>query len=124
MHRFFTGYTNPVVPETTSLQENISDQRGITITAEKKKPPKKTRVTAEKTSSEKPVEVPVRQKKAEKERHGGSSRPEPTYIVGIGASAGGLESFYEFFRNMPPDTGMAFVLVSHLDPNQKDFLPD
>jgi two-component system CheB/CheR fusion protein len=66
----------------------------------------------------------VRQKKAGKKSHGGSLRPEPTYIVGIGASAGGLEAFYEFFRNMPPDTGMAFVLVSHLDPNQKDFLPE
>ncbi len=37
-------------------------------------------------------------------------------IVGIGASAGGLEAFQQFFTSMPPDTGMAFVLVQHLDP--------
>ncbi|MGZ8937988.1 MAG: chemotaxis protein CheB [Limisphaerales bacterium] len=37
-------------------------------------------------------------------------------IVGIGASAGGLEAFTEFLRNLPSDTGMAFVLVQHLDP--------
>jgi chemotaxis response regulator CheB len=38
-------------------------------------------------------------------------------IVGIGASAGGLRAFEQFFANMPPDSGMAFVLVSHLDPS-------
>ena len=37
-------------------------------------------------------------------------------IVGIGASAGGLEAFEQFFRKMPPDSGMAFVLIQHLDP--------
>ena len=35
-------------------------------------------------------------------------------IVGIGASAGGLEAYEKFFANMPPDSGMAFVLVQHL----------
>src|SRR3989442_383047 len=37
-------------------------------------------------------------------------------IVGIGASAGGLEAFTELLHNLPTDTGMAFVLVQHLDP--------
>src|SRR5712671_4455744 len=37
-------------------------------------------------------------------------------IVGIGASAGGLEAFSELLRNLPLKTGMAFVLVQHLDP--------
>ncbi len=45
-------------------------------------------------------------------------------IVGIGASAGGLEAFEQFFTNMPPDTGMAFVLIQHLDPTHKSILPD
>jgi len=40
----------------------------------------------------------------------------PFPIVGIGASAGGLEAFTELLRNLPVDTGMAFVLVQHLDP--------
>ncbi len=37
-------------------------------------------------------------------------------IVGIGSSAGGLEALQELFTNMPSDTGMGFVVVSHLDP--------
>ncbi len=37
-------------------------------------------------------------------------------IVGIGASAGGLEAFTELLAHLPLDTGMAFVLVQHLDP--------
>jgi two-component system CheB/CheR fusion protein len=45
-------------------------------------------------------------------------------IVGIGASAGGLEAFDEFFRHMPPDSGMAFVLVQHLDPSHTSLLTD
>ncbi|MBE9005012.1 PAS domain-containing protein [Fortiea sp. LEGE XX443] len=43
-------------------------------------------------------------------------------IVGMGASAGGLEAFTELLRNLPTDTGMAFVLVQHLSPNQKSLL--
>ena len=45
-------------------------------------------------------------------------------IVGIGASAGGLEAFEQFFRHMPADSGMAFILVSHLDPTHKSILGD
>jgi len=45
-------------------------------------------------------------------------------IVGIGASAGGLEAFEAFFKAMPPDSGMAFVLVAHLDPDHASLLPE
>ena len=45
------------------------------------------------------------------------------YIVGIGASAGGLEAFEAVFRNMPENPGMAFVLVPHLDPTHTSILP-
>ena len=37
-------------------------------------------------------------------------------IVGIGASAGGLDAFKALLAATPPDTGMAFVLIQHLDP--------
>jgi two-component system CheB/CheR fusion protein len=37
-------------------------------------------------------------------------------IVGIGASAGGLEALEQFFKNMPMESGMAFVVIQHLDP--------
>jgi len=45
-------------------------------------------------------------------------------IVGIGASAGGLEAFELFFKTMPAESGMAFVLVSHLDPGHNSMLSD
>jgi two-component system CheB/CheR fusion protein len=45
-------------------------------------------------------------------------------VVGIGASAGGLEAFEKFFAHMPPDSGMAFVLVQHLSAPHKSILDD
>jgi two-component system, chemotaxis family, CheB/CheR fusion protein len=50
--------------------------------------------------------------------------PPPAYIVGIGASAGGLDAFTTFITDMRPDSGMAFVLVQHLDPQQPSLLPE
>ncbi len=41
-------------------------------------------------------------------------------IVGIGASAGGLAAFIELLSGIPPDSGMAFVIVQHLDPTRTD----
>ncbi|MFB2768913.1 chemotaxis protein CheB [Pelatocladus sp. BLCC-F211] len=45
-------------------------------------------------------------------------------IVGIVASAGGLEAFTQLLSHLPIDTGMAFVLIQHLDPNQKSLLSE
>jgi len=45
-------------------------------------------------------------------------------IVGIGASAGGLEALEQFFGSMPKDNGMAFVVIQHLDPNHKGMMPE
>jgi two-component system, chemotaxis family, CheB/CheR fusion protein len=45
-------------------------------------------------------------------------------IVGIAASAGGLEAFTQLLRHLPTDTGMAFVLIQHLDPNHKSLLSE
>ncbi len=45
-------------------------------------------------------------------------------VVGIGASAGGLEAFKAFFTAMPSDSGMAFVLVQHLDPDHASVLAE
>src|SRR5438093_6111869 len=44
-------------------------------------------------------------------------------VVGIGASAGGLEAFSQLLRNLPADTGMAFVLVQHLAAKHESILP-
>ncbi len=45
-------------------------------------------------------------------------------VVGIGASAGGLEAFTKLLGNLPSDTGMAFVLIQHLSPSHESFLPE
>ena len=46
----------------------------------------------------------------------------PTYYVGIGASAGGLEAIEEFFNHVPPDCGLAFILIQHLSPDYKSLM--
>jgi two-component system, chemotaxis family, CheB/CheR fusion protein len=50
--------------------------------------------------------------------------PPRGIMVGMGASAGGLEAFETFFTHMPPDSGMAFVLVQHLAPDRASLLPE
>ena len=45
-------------------------------------------------------------------------------IVCIGASAGGLEAFEQFLSNVPKDSGMAYIVIQHLDPTQKGMLPE
>ncbi len=46
----------------------------------------------------------------------------PTHVVGIGASAGGLDALEKVFTCLPGDTGMAFVVVQHLSPDHKSFM--
>ncbi|MBN1277733.1 MAG: PAS domain-containing protein [Deltaproteobacteria bacterium] len=43
-------------------------------------------------------------------------------VVGIGASAGGLETLEVFFSNMPPESGIAFVIIQHLSPRHKSIM--
>ena len=52
------------------------------------------------------------------------AKPESSLfpIVGIGASAGGLEALEQFLRKVPDASGMAFVIVQHLDPNHKGIM--
>jgi len=45
-------------------------------------------------------------------------------IVGIGASAGGLEALEQFLGNVPDGSGMAYVVIQHLDPTHKGMLPE
>ena len=65
----------------------------------------------------------------------GKTRPHPELrgdtasqlsfpIVGVGASAGGLEAFTELLTHLPSNPGMAFVLIQHLDPHQPSHLTD
>jgi two-component system CheB/CheR fusion protein len=56
----------------------------------------------------------------------GQERPvvRPRFVVGIGASAGGLDPLVRFFENLPKDTGMAFVIVQHLSPDFKSLMDE
>jgi len=48
----------------------------------------------------------------------------PSLIVGLGASAGGIEALERFFRHMPPDSGAAFVVVQHLSPDFRSLMDE
>jgi two-component system, chemotaxis family, CheB/CheR fusion protein len=52
----------------------------------------------------------------------GSKKVQQFPIVGIGASAGGLEALESFFSNMPADTGLGFVVIQHLDPKHESVM--
>ena len=66
----------------------------------------------------------------------GKARPQPLGValvkrgsfdfpvVGLGASAGGLDAFKRFFHAMPPNNGMSFVLIQHLDPKHESMMVD
>ncbi|MEP7142751.1 MAG: chemotaxis protein CheB [Ferruginibacter sp.] len=45
-------------------------------------------------------------------------------VVGVGASAGGLDAFKKLLKAIPENSGMAYVLVQHLDPNHESMLPE
>ena len=48
----------------------------------------------------------------------------PFAIVGLGASAGGLDALEQFLGHVPAGSGMAFVVIQHLDPNHKGMMPE
>jgi hypothetical protein len=56
-------------------------------------------------------------------RASGGDRGEQFPIIAVGASAGGIEAFQAFFRPFPAKTGMAFVVLTHLDPRRESLLP-
>jgi two-component system CheB/CheR fusion protein len=88
---------------------------------------KRHRVQTRPTENKKLVEVAeTRRGKAAKQASPESSlqTASPVSIVGIGASAGGLEAFQELLRALPEDTGMAFVLVQHLAPKHESILSE
>ncbi len=68
--------------------------------------------------------VQVSKKKAVRKTSPTEPKEKSFYIVGMGASAGGLEAFEKFFQNMPNDSGMGFILVPHLDPTHISLMPE
>ena len=53
-----------------------------------------------------------------------AASPTPSHVVGIGASAGGLDAIERLFDNLPGDTGMSFVIVQHLSPDFKSMMDE
>lgn len=67
------------------------------------------------------------EKTAEKEQALADERSVPssnTVIVGVGASAGGIEACGQLLDNIPPDRGLSFVIVQHLDPDHESVLTE
>ncbi|WP_419190958.1 chemotaxis protein CheB [Saltatorellus ferox] len=61
----------------------------------------------------------------EREREApGQASESPTHVVGIGASAGGLEALTTFFREIPEDSRAAFVVVQHLSPDHESHMKE
>lgn len=98
-----------------------------TTTAKKKgtKAPKQEKTSAKKATAttKKPAKGSTKAKPVERAERSGEQKKGQFYVVGIGASAGGLEAFERFFQNMPTRTNLAFVLVPHLDPTHSSILP-
>ncbi|MHB1605170.1 MAG: chemotaxis protein CheB [Leptospirales bacterium] len=77
-----------------------------------------------KGTTQKPKGNPPAQKPGSPKREKKIPEKSLTGIVGIGASAGGLEAFEQFFTHMTSDSGLGFVLVSHLDPGHVSMLTE
>ena len=64
-------------------------------------------------------------KKSENMRPVTAEGPAPSpMVIGIGASAGGLEALQQFFSYMPPNSGLSFVVIQHLSPDYKSLMAD
>ena len=89
---------------------------------------KKTRINTTKTAAVRKKDAPRKNETDAKslalDCEGISQNRTTLPIVGIGASAGGLEAFEAFFNAMPADAGLAFVLVPHLDPTHVSIMPE
>lgn len=83
--------------------------------------PKKTAVRVSKSKPPKPPKPPA-QPASEQATAAQEKRKFP--IVGIGASAGGLEALEDFLTHVRTGSGMAYVVVQHLDPTHKGILPE
>ncbi len=78
----------------------------------------------EKSVTKKTPDKTITDKKPAAQKNNKTSEIEHFPIVGIGASAGGLEALEQFFKNMPENSGMAFVIIQHLDPNHVGIMPE
>src|SRR5690349_6621037 len=85
-------------------------------------------VKSRKSNSKNPRQVesrPLANRNAAQKGNGKRAPKRTVFpVVGIGASAGGLEAFSELLRHLAADTGMAFVLIQHLAPRHESVLTE
>jgi len=80
-------------------------------------------ITKKLSTAKKKFKLNVTPSQKDTEKSTKSQKPLVTFpIVGIGASAGGLEAIELFLKNIPDNCNMAFVFVQHLDPTHKDLI--
>ncbi len=63
-------------------------------------------------------------KKTKASREENKEHPKDFFVVGLGASAGGLSSLEKFFNNMTAASGIAFVIVTHMEPDHHSMMPE
>ncbi|KHE91807.1 MAG: PAS domain-containing protein [Candidatus Scalindua rubra] len=90
------------------------------ILPKKKKPTVKSTKTVKSTSAVKATSKPTPQKKSKKKKKDVSHKLFP--VVGIGASAGGLEALEGFFSNLPDQANISIVIIQHLAPKYKSIM--
>lgn len=81
----------------------------------------RSKITSPPNSTTRSPKTPHRKRKTAQHAN---KEMELSHIVGIGASAGGLEALEDFFKAMPPKTGLAFVVVQHLSPDFKSVMDE
>ncbi|HBE79192.1 MAG TPA: chemotaxis protein CheB [Firmicutes bacterium] len=91
-----------------------------------KKQPSSSPISAGRDENKKSGQITARPH-ASKTRKSAKDQPSNTkacMVVGIGASAGGLEAITELLKSLPNNTGIAFVIILHLDPTHKSMLTE
>jgi two-component system, chemotaxis family, CheB/CheR fusion protein len=112
-----------VAPKKTGLKAKKIVSAKASRPPVKTPPPKNNQVTKAPVKKPKPTKLTA--KKAVGKTSSGKRFNDISFpIVGIGASAGGLEAFEDFFAHLGSDTGMAFVVILHQHPDHNSVLPE
>ena len=127
LHRYgtfqpFIALGTLYVPTLTQCYPHGETVHKITHKESSKYVPIRGKIMKKTTTSLRSTKEPARKKTSPSGKEKVSDIHFP--IIGIGASAGGLEAFELFFKTMPVDSGMAFVLISHLDPGHASMLSE
>lgn len=103
--------------------EKVSGGKVLSVDGEPKRTEMAAEFKIEDTGLEKPkASAPGSKSSGSSEAKALNKKSFP--VIGIGASAGGLEALEEFFQNVRKDSGMSYVVISHTDPARSSLLPE